>query len=261
MNSNFEHAMFPVFEAAVTYDTPNGDIRTDYKLIVRKDTNKILSCMTNEYKVVKNETIIKYALPVIQDAGGMFKECKTFAEGARTTMTWNFPNEQVTIGKNDVLTPEIIIKNSYDGTIGVNVLAGAFRLVCTNGMIIGVVAHDYRNKHSVYNVKLNDIEGIIIETIAKTKATFKDEFPILQNTEIKEKHIVDFLKMFPIKANSVVTQRLIADRPKTFWDLFNVGTNVTTHHMDRNTESTHKLENMLYERVKKMALSENKAVA
>lgn len=259
--SDYERAMFPVKEAAVTFDTPQGDIPTDYKLIVREDTNKILSCMTNEYKVVKNETILKYALPVIQKAGGQFKECRTFANGARTSMTWNFPNEKVSISGADNLTPEIIIKNSYDGSIGVNVMAGAFRLVCSNGAIIGVISSDYKNKHSIYNISLNDIEGIIVETIERTKTIFKEEFPILINNDIKESHIIEFLKMFPIQTNSIVTQRLIADRPKTFWDLFNVGTNVTSHHMNRDTESTHKLEDRLYKAVKNMALREDKAIA
>ena len=57
--NTLESMMFPVKEAAVTFDTPGGDVKTDYKLIVREDTNKILSCMTNDYKVVTNEKIIK----------------------------------------------------------------------------------------------------------------------------------------------------------------------------------------------------------
>tara|TARA_R100000789_G_C2994569_1_gene147064 strand:- start:86 stop:856 length:771 start_codon:yes stop_codon:yes gene_type:complete len=248
--------LFPVFEAKVTYDTPSGDVPTNYKLIVRKDNHKILSCMTNDYKLVENQEIWDIANPIITKNGGKLKETIAFGEGARTVTKWHFPNHKVKVGKDDDMTPEIIIKNSYDGTVGVNILAGAFRLVCSNGMVIGVIATDYKNKHSVYNVALKDIDGVIHETITRTKAIFKDEFPILQDTDIKEKHIVKFLEMFPIQANSIVTQKLIADTPKTFWDLFNVGTSVTTHNMDRNSESTHKLEDALYKKIKGMALSE-----
>ena len=59
--------------------------------------------------------------------------------------------------------------------------------------------------------------------------------------------------MFPIHANQTVTQRLIADKPKTFWDLFNVGTNVLTHHMKRDSESTHSIEGRLYPAIKTWA--------
>jgi hypothetical protein len=85
---------------------------------------------------------------------------------------------------------------------------------------------------------------------------FEDEFPTLIDTPIKEKHIVGLIKMFPIQANSIVTQRLIVDKPKTFWDLFNVGTNVLTHNMNRNSESTHQVENSLYPTIKKWATTE-----
>ena len=76
------------------------------------------------------------------------------------------------------------------------------------------------------------------------------------NTKIKERHIVSLIKMFPIQANNVITQRLIVDKPKTFWDLFNVGTNVLTHTMNRNSESTHQVENSLYPTIKKWATTE-----
>ena len=245
-----QNAKFPVFEAAVTYDTPNGDVPTNYKLIVRKDTNKILSCMTNDYKLVKNETIMNYADPVIKKNNGKLKEVRLLNDGAKTMMRWTFPDQTVKIGHNDEINPEIIIKNSYDGTIGVNIMAGAFRLVCSNGMVIGVVLDDYKNKHSVHNVALDKLEEIIIDTIDKTKYAFKEEFPTLIETKIREKHIINFIKMFPIQANEVITQMLIAKSPKTFWDLFNVGTNVLTHKMNRNAESTHSLESSLYPTIK-----------
>ena len=91
----------------------------------------------------------------------------------------------------------------------------------------------------------------------KTKLLFKEEFPVLQGTNFKDKHVIEFLSMFPIKANEMVTQALIANKPKTFWDLFNVGTNVLSHHMNRSSQSTHSIEGRLYPAVKKWALKES----
>jgi len=254
-----QEAMFPVVEVPAigvpTMDNKEID-DTGYKFIVREDTGTILSCMTNDYRLVKNKTIINYANPVIKKNKGVLKEVRLFSNGAKTTMTWQFPKQKVHIGPNDDMSPEIIIRNSYDGTIGVNILAGAFRFVCTNGMIIGVVLDNYKNKHSVYNIELDKLEQSITDTIEKTKYMFEDEFPTLIETEIKEKHIVDLIKLFPIKANSVITQRLMLDKPKTFWDLFNVGTNVLTHNMNRNAESTHHIENSLYPTIKTWATKE-----
>ena len=251
-----QEATFPVFEAAVTYDTPNGDVPTNYKLIVRKDTNKILSCMTNDYKLVTNKTIIDYADPIIKKNNGKVKEVRTLNNGAKTIMKWTFPNDTVKIGPNDLINPEIIIRNSYDGTIGVNVMAGAFRLVCSNGMVIGVVLDDYKNKHSVHNMELDKLEEIITDTISKTKYAVREDFPSLVETNIQEKHIVKFIEMFPLQSNEIVTQMLIAKKPKTFWNLLNIGTNIITHKMNRNTESTHKLEGSLYPSIKNWAKKE-----
>ena len=256
-----QDAMFPVKEMpAIWADKENGNVlnkNTGYKFIVREDTGKILSCMTDNYKLVKNETIVKYAQPIIKKNGGEIKEVNLLGDGAKVHMSWHFPKQVVNIGKNDDLTPEIVINNSYNGTVGVNIIAGAFRLICTNGLVIGIVAKKYTNKHIKSNVSLDDLEGVIEETMNKTKLIFKEEFPVLKDTEIKERHIISFIKMFPIQANEVITQSLIANKPKTFWDLFNVGTSVLSHNMNRSAESTHSIENQLYPNIKKWALKES----
>ena len=109
----------------------------------------------------------------------------------------------------------------------------------------------YKNKHIKANVSLDDIGDIVSETVEKTKLVMKDEFPVLIDTDYKDKHIVEFLKMFPIQANDMVTQALIANKPKSFWDLFNVGTNVLSHHMNRDSQSTHLIEGKLYPTIKR----------
>jgi DNA anti-recombination protein RmuC len=87
---------------------------------------------------------------------------------------------------------------------------------------------------------------------------FNDEFPILAETKFQERHLLDFIRLFPEYANTMVTDKIIIENPKTFWDLLNVGTNILTHKMNRNMDSTHNLEGKLYPKVKKMALKEAK---
>lgn len=264
MRGNINDIMFPVKEVEAIgimpsnkkgHDYDNID-NTGYKFIVREDTNDVLSCVTNNYKMVTNDTVNKASSKIIKKEGGKLKEVKSFGNGARSIVTWEFPDHKVKISRLDELTPEIVWQNSYDGTVGLNILAGAFRLICTNGAIIGVLAEKYKNKHSIYNVALEDIEGVIEETIRKTKRLMKDEFPMLYDTQVKEKHIVELLKLFPITASDYMTQYLLANRPRNLWDLFNAGTNVATHGMDRKMESTHKLESKIYKLVKSMATKE-----
>ena len=252
--SRLNDIKFPVKEVpAVMGKGFNYNDNTGHKFIVREDTGQVLSFMTTDYKLVTNKTILSYAEPIIKKNGGVIKETKLLNGGCKSVMSWKFPNEKINIGKDDDLTPEIIIKNSYDGSVGLNILAGAFRLVCSNGMIVGNITAKYTNKHIVHNIALDNIEKVIVETIDKTKSKFVNEFPKLKDRPISEKDIVNFIKLFPLQANEIVTQRLIADRPNTYWELLNVGTNVLSHHMNRNAESTHNLESMLYNKVKTWA--------
>ena len=257
-----QNAMFPVKEVPATMVNEKGELNhignTGYKFITREDTGEILSCMTDSYRLVTNESIIKAAEPIIKKHGGKVKEVSIFSNGRSVHMKWHFPKHLVKIGKQDELTPEIVVGNSYDGTLGVNIMAGAFRLICLNGAVIGIVASRYKNKHIKSNISFDDFDEVISETMDKTKVIFKEEFPVLQGTNFKDKHVIDFLQMFPLQANEMVTQALIANSPKSFWDLFNVGTNVLSHHMNRTSQSTHSIERKLYPAVKKWALKEAK---
>ena len=108
--SQLNDVMFPVKEVpAIMGIGFNYNDNTGHKFIVREDTGKVLSCMTNDYRLITNETVLKYASPIIEKSGGKVKEVKSLGNGAKSIMTWNFPKEKVNIGKNDDLTPEIII--------------------------------------------------------------------------------------------------------------------------------------------------------
>jgi hypothetical protein len=119
--------------------------------------------------------------------------------------------------------------------------------------VIGVVADKYKNKHIIQNMELQDIEGVIEETIKKTKRIMKDEFPVIHGTKVQQSHILDILKMFPLQSSEYITNLLVAENPNNLWDLLNVATNVATHGMDRKAEATHKLEARIYAKICKMA--------
>ena len=245
--------LFDVKEVPVIYDTPQGDVETDYKLIVRDDNNKILSCMTNEYQLVKNEDIYKIANPLISTKGGKLADEKIFAHGARSFWKWRFPDIKVEISKGDMINPEIIIKNSYDGTVGVHAMGGAFRLVCSNGMIIGSIIKDFNAKHSIYNIQLNKLDKIIKDTIECTVDLCKSNFQEWVKIDISQDNLMELFKLFPIAMNDFVVQYMIANKPNTLWDLYNCATNIVTHKMSHSKESTHKLEMSIFPFMKKLA--------
>jgi hypothetical protein len=246
-----ESTLFPVTEVPIQME---GIVNPEaYKFIVRSDTSKIISCMTNEYKLVTNESIIETATPILKDCGAKLTECKTFSNGARTMWTWTIPDVSVDIGNGDMVNPTITLKNSYDGSLQLHILAGAFRILCSNGLVIGTTISDKMNKHSIYNMNLDKLENSIKDTIDTVENVFINDFPVLTETEIKPKYIKQLIEMFPSFTMEYLTQYLLANNPKTFWDLLNAATWVSTHNMKRNYETTHKLESRIYPKITKWA--------
>ena len=150
-----EQTLFPVTEVpAIQYPSPSDELNqeeyknTGYKFIVREDTGKVLSCMSNDYKLVHNNQIINAAKPILKQHNAKLKEAVSFGDGQQTTWKWILPDVEIEISKGDMMNPEIIIKNSYDGTSQVHILSGAFRLVCSNGMIIGTTIDKYNSKQT-----------------------------------------------------------------------------------------------------------------
>lgn len=72
--------------------------------------------------------------------------------------------------------PEIVLVNSHDGTSSYQLLAGVFRLVCSNGMVAGDICEDIRIRHSG-NVVQDVIEG---------------SFRVLDNLKLVGEHVEQY---------------------------------------------------------------------
>lgn len=251
--------LFPVKEMPATYafneEAGISDVKlnTGYKFIIREDNNKVLSCMTTDYKLVKNKEIFDIAAPIAEKKDGKLVDWQTYGNGARTMWKWRFNDIKVKIRNNDYINPEIIIKNSYDGTIGVHAMGGAFRLVCSNGMIIGAIIKQFNAKHSIYNKQLGNMEKIIEDTIKMTVEVAKENFSQWAEINIDEKHMISLFKLFPIEMNEFVAQYMMAQKPDTLWDLYNCATNIVSHRMSQSKEATHKVEMSLFPFMKQIA--------
>tara|TARA_Y100000310_G_scaffold341491_1_gene440802 strand:- start:357 stop:1118 length:762 start_codon:yes stop_codon:yes gene_type:complete len=244
--------MFPVKETNIMYTLPGGkDIVSGHKFIVREDNNKILSCMTEDYKLVKNEEVLNAIEPVMKANGAICKEATTFSEGARMKVTYIMKDTRVKIDKGDYVNPEIVIRNSYDGSLEASAMAGAFRLICSNGLVIGYLLGKDGYRHiKGSGVNEEAMAELVEKLVLRTKDVFDEEFPIFIETNVIEEHIKKLIAMFPITAMDSLVQKMIGKPPKTYWDLLNAATWTTSHAMKRENEATHKLEEKLYPAIK-----------
>ena len=251
---NLNESYFPVKEVPVMYDMvgKNESVNAGYKLIVREDNNKILSCMTDNYKLVTNKDIMEKAEPVLKEQGAILSDVHMFGNGARVRYKYRFPDTKVEVEKNDFVNPEIIINNSYDGTSEVSAMGGAFRLVCSNGLVIGYSIGKEGSRHTVWNKK-EEIEAIVKSVINKTTTVFKSDFPKMIEKAVKKKDSQKLLELFPGYTMESMVQYMLKTPPKNYWDLLNAATWVTTHVMKRKAEATHKFESRIFDTVKNMA--------
>jgi len=253
-----ESTLFPVKEypANFAFNSEAGisdvNVNTGYKFIVREDTNQVLSCMTDEYKLVPNQEIIDTAIPILKKHKAELIEAVSLGDGQKTTWKWIIPGIKIEVSRGDLINPEIIIKNSYDGSLQVHILSGAFRIVCSNGLIIGTIIDKFNYKHSIGNLNLLKLDEAIERTIEDTVNTGK-EFPLLKDTKLRQTHIIKLIELFPSTMSEFITQYLIANKPKNYWDLFNVATYISTHKMNRKYNSTHQLESQIYPNISKWA--------
>ena len=253
---NINESYFPVKEVqAMWTDKENGNIlnkNTGHKFIVREDTGKVISCMSDNYKLVTNEQIMQKAEPVLKEQGAVLSDVHMFGNGARVRYKYRFPDTKVEVEKNDFVNPEIIINNSYDGTSEVSAMGGAFRLVCSNGLVIGYSIGKEGSRHTVWNDK-DEIEAIIKSVINKTITVFSNDFPAMIEKAVKKKDSQKLLELFPGYTMESMVQYMLKTPPKNYWDLLNAATWVTTHVMKRKAEATHKFESRIFDTVKNMA--------
>ena len=72
---------------------------------------------------------------------------------------YTLPKHSVFIGAEDKVAMKVIVENSYNGTSRFNVHIGAFRYVCSNGLVLGESAFTSNRRHTGQI----DLEGMVAD--------------------------------------------------------------------------------------------------
>lgn len=126
---------------------------------------------------------------------------------------------------------EIILVNSHDGTSSYQMLAGYFRFVCCNGLVMGDTVSDVRIRHSG-NVVNNVIEGAVrvlddFEFVNEQRETMKaitlnePERIAFAESALQLKYDEDDGPA-PITESQILSYRRRDDDKKDLWTTFNV---------------------------------------
>lgn len=209
---------------------------TNRRAVVRTDTMQPLGVVSPTYGLVRHASIID----AFRDAaaGNEFKEKVGLVNhGANLFYQMTFPKIQIEARKNDLLSMMLIIKNSYNGGSGLQVIFGAYRLVCENGLILGTSFMAFMYRHVGEVGGLRDEKEIERYKQAYTNyiQLFKGRLPVI-NAMVQKTLKSPVEELFDAKQVRL-PQYLLDDArseytragKNTVWDYYNSMTYAVTH--------------------------------
>jgi len=121
-----------------------------YKAIVDEKTGKLFSIVTKEYKLIRHEEaieVIEQAIGETPGLGGYEVTMDFYNNGGRMLREYVFQYHQLAIQPGDFVKPTLRLFNSYDLTWPFIIILGAFRLVCTNGLVVSQKFFQMKKRH------------------------------------------------------------------------------------------------------------------
>jgi hypothetical protein len=104
------------------------------------------------------------------------------------------------------LTPEIVLRNSYNGTSTFEIMMGVFRLVCSNGLVVGTTYERLKVRH------VGDVMPKVLIAAEKIKSQtiqMSEDIKKFQSIQLTDAQSLDFAKritqeLIPLTQNPAV---------------------------------------------------------
>ena len=239
-----DKANFPIREEPLI---TNSNLETGFKAVINENTNSVIGVATHKYHTIPNadvqkffdEQIISYFPKKVAESISV----QVFLphNGGKYIKKYQINGEEykVEIKENDFVSPTISTYNSYDSSLAMGFDIGAYRLVCSNGMMIGQNFGSKKMRHyvtcspEVFQKDLADAMIKYLEITSKWKQWVNIPMTMSDATKYLEKEIVS-----EKKSNEIIAQ-FEREQEKTMWGFFNSITWVISHQTTaRNPENT-----------------------
>jgi len=127
-----------------------------YKVIVDADTDRAFAIVKSGYKLLEHEEAIRRMdaiCSVFSEYGTPTKEIWMSNYGGRLKVKYTFKDVDFEIGtlsngKPDTVHPTMEMLGSYDTSLAHKMSVGGYRVVCSNGLVVGKVLASYKRKHT-----------------------------------------------------------------------------------------------------------------
>lgn len=245
----FEKILFPVRKEPFFY----AGQETGKSLIIREDSNELISVVSNDYLLIPNRLIIDEMLKSQSEILN-FQKSSIYSNGSSFKVELGLKYDNIEVQPGDFVGAILSLENSYDGSKSLRLSLNAERLVCSNGM---------KTNQLLYSSSTRHIGDKTPEDVVREMITFFDEgvetfgsaankLVSMTKKKLDEKIKKKFLSMFKDHPNYVmelIAEEILKEKPSTLWDLYNCFTYTMTHKIDRSKQSLLSMEEQISEKI------------
>jgi hypothetical protein len=207
--------------------------------VQREDTGQILGIVSERYQPLNNMQIIQHVDEILAKAKIKYDIARTMSHngGVKTGIEYRFPDKTINIGddKNEL---RLYMKNSFDAKSAVKMDGGFFRLICSNGMVVGKVEKTFSINHyrEVDKKTVENFVGYIDEKYKEAQELVYN----LDSTDFESKdQVEDYILSADVIAKKYRPMVLMTWVNKYqasigAWMVLNAYTEVITHDMEVN---------------------------
>jgi phage/plasmid-like protein (TIGR03299 family) len=239
--------------------TASGIILTDYRALVREDTNDVLSVRTDSYHPYQNEQLIELLDRVSNRTGLEISRGGSFKNGARVYI--QLKSNDLKLG-NDKVEGYLTGINSFDGSTSLAFGPSNITISCQNTFFASFRQLDAKVRHtSGMQIKIDDIcyrlensldeEKKMFNNIVELSETRFDDiikdrvirklFDIKPEVNLRDEEALSSRKFNQLSKFYVDLNGEIAQKGDNLWGLFSGVTKYTTHSISAKDNTENKM--------------------
>jgi len=216
---------------------------SDQKVLIDQNNGKVLSIVSDRYKVVHYEDVTDMVTNIVNTIKGYGQiqiVPRSLKEGQRFQIQLKFPEMQKSVKKLDNIIPKIEVFSSLDLSMKLIGRFGAFRQLCTNGMGVWELFKRFSRRHLV-SLSLNDLGHTIDEGLGNFNnqiiewKNWADQIVplelyngIWQHLPFSD-HEKEKIEVLREIGSTKTIKEALPQKELTFWDLNNLLTQFVSH--------------------------------
>jgi chemotaxis protein histidine kinase CheA len=174
------------------------------------NNGKAVSVVTKDYRLLHNKQVINPILSFFEREKINYEIGKfTFVDEVRMRVQFNLIDLRVKDNSKEGLIFSIFVSNSYNSTEAYSLSAGAYRLVCSNGMMVRESVSRIKKIHQADSIEEDAVKSVqdLITSLKDSQKKFQERIRVL----ISEKATGSLIKKFRGSFDSAITSHVLRE--------------------------------------------------